>query len=182
MKMKNAVMTHVVKIADNHNSGADSYFVKLDENVAIKLFMSPLMRDRNFDRHKEFAPVAPKVGGKMDCKFGGVQMYGFTVEICEVYGEIDDCKWESGRQKIHDWIKSNGMTLRVSDLHCYNLGRTKDGRPVIIDFSRFRDEDGFMYHNLKNDAYGYIDGRTTKIKLTKGGTAWKKDPQELKLL
>ena len=163
MTKTTGIMTTVVKLADNKANGCDSYFVKIDENVGTKLFMSELMRNRNFDRHKEFAPIAPKVGGKVDCKFNGRKMWGFTVEVCHVRGEISRDDWSKGQQDVWNWIDQSGLKNRVHDLHDGNVGRTKDGRPVVIDFSRFEDEDGFRYQSLQGIAYANINGRIQKI-------------------
>lgn len=155
-------------------SGADSYFIQIDDWFGIKLFKTAFTRDRNYDRHVEFAEIAPKVGNKITAKLEGKKWYGFIVELVNVFecdGVLTCSDMRGITCDIYDYIETNSLQDRVFDLHYGNLGRTKDGRSVVIDFSRCIDKDGFWYQ----DRSGYARCKSGKaiIKRTKWQPALK---------
>jgi hypothetical protein len=150
--------------------GSDSFFYRLDDEWGIKFFMSPLMRDRNYERHLKYSEVAPEVGPKVEADLDHGYMYGFLVEICETehdlccddMSEIGDYLW--------GWFSAHNYSPR--DLHEGNVGRTMDGRDVVIDFSRFSDSDGFTYHNLSGRVEACINGQWHRARLNEDETEW----------
>lgn len=178
--MVDGIFSRIAK-ANGCAFGCDSYFVKIDDNVGVKLFRSKLMRDRNYDRHIKYAIIAPKVGGKFAINFKGKKMWGFYVEVVLTYNELvrdnDDPKktqrWRKIEQDIWQKQSMHFRNDQFIDLHLENFGQTKDGRSVIIDFSRFQDDDGFVYHSLKNAAYAICPRDGYHKQITIKGDEWK---------
>lgn len=158
-----------------YNNGADSYFVEITSEVGAKLFMSPLMRDRNYDRFVKYAEVAPKVGRKFEIQYEGRQMWGFLVEMVEVeHAPLDGEQLREIRLNLSDIACRRGWNGHFADMHPGNVGRRKrTHEPLIIDFSRFIDDDGFCYHSLSGWIEARINGDWHRIELTKNGTAWR---------
>jgi hypothetical protein len=157
--------------------GADSLFFEIDEEWGLKLFMSPLMRDRNFDRHVEFQEHAPKVGGKTMAVVDGKQMWGFYVEIVIPNDYVDDYDKRCENQfALKSYFTYLGVyDYRIRDMHNGNIGMTKCGNPVMLDFSRCVDEDGFQYHERSGRqlVWGKKNGQSREIELIDRGTNWR---------
>lgn len=182
-----ALLQYVMNEAsEDHCCGADSYFFKLTEDVGVKLFMSPLMRDRNYERMQRWSDIAPKVGQKFKVKFYDITMYGYMVEVVNTYQDIRrksenysefSKQWNQINNTIQTWLSASGQREFFNDLHSGNIGMTQDGRAVVLDFSRCVDPDGFVYHNLDDIAYANRNGRWERVAITNRGRnfAWIKN-------
>jgi hypothetical protein len=111
-----------------------------------------------------YSAIAPKVGAKFATEYRGQIMYGFFVEIVRVFpNDMNSAEFAQTREDLNNEIDKNEYDRsRIFDLHCYNIGKTKDGRPVAIDFSRFEDEDGFNFTNLRGQSFD-AEGRRLNV-------------------
>lgn len=161
---------------DQYLSGADSLFFKFTDTVGIKLFVSELMRNRQYDRHIRYKEIAPKVGQKIKVRLEGKIWWGFMVEIVTVGDDLDHDTNTDIVEKVKSHIESMGEIDYANDLHYGNIGLTWNGREVVIDFSRFIDRDGFWFH----DRRGYVKYTYNPLaeygrvgQLTTNGKNWK---------
>ena len=126
--------------------GEDSFFYRLDDIWGIKFFISSLMRDRNYERHLKYEGIAPAVGPKVEADLSHGYMYGFLVELCDTEDSLTPDELSEIEKELRRWFSINNY--RPHDLREGNIGRTFEGKSVVVDFSRFCDSDGFRYQNL----------------------------------
>jgi hypothetical protein len=171
--MLNKISGQVLREDFDYNMGADSYFIKVCDNVGVKMFSSQLMRDRNHARFVEYNQIAPKVGAKFETKYNNRIMYGFFVEVVEVCNTMCAAQQSQTNQELHRCISVYGYKTRcMNDLHSGNIGRTFDGRSVVLDFSRFIDSDGFCYVNLAGYGQARINRYWKRIHVYEDKGIW----------
>ena len=157
----------------DYNLGADSYFIEVCDGVGIKMFVSKLMRDRNHARFVEYEKIAPKVGAKFETIYRGQAMYGFFVEVVEVCDNMCETEQDQIYRELRSHASAYGYeTWRMNDMHNGNIGRTFDGRSVVLDFSRFIDTDGFCYVNLQGFGQANVNHCWKKIHVYEDSGIW----------
>jgi hypothetical protein len=172
-KLMNKIMERFLRDTPCAN-GCDSFFMEITSEIGAKLFASPLMRDRNYDRFVQYAIIAPKVGRKFEVKFNGHTMWGFLVEMVLTEGNpLEYHETRKIRMELADIAVRHGWKDNMRDLHGGNVGRRKGtNEPLVIDFSRFVDPDGFCYHSLAGNIEANLAGRWFRIQLCENGTKW----------
>lgn len=169
----NEISGQVLREDFDYNLGADSYFIQVCDGVGVKMFVSKLMRDRNHARFVEYEKIAPKVGAKFETMYNDRMMYGFFVEVVEVCDNMCETEQDQVYRELQSHVSVYGYdTCRMNDLHNGNIGRTFDGRAIVLDFSRFIDEDGFAYVNLQDFGQAKINNYWKKIHVYEDSGTW----------
>ncbi len=124
-------------------SGANGIFVKINEEIGIKFLASRKYRDLVYCAQKkgEYIGIAPKVYGKVKKSFtiDGINFdcFGYFTEVVKPLG--DSWEYRLNQHSIckdfeRKWAHEIHEICDNDDIHIDNLGETKEGNIVFIDW------------------------------------------------
>lgn len=112
--------------------GSWNMFIKLNDQVGLKISQSEEHRDGNYARQEKAAKTghAPDVYGKTEVFIKGVKYYGYFTEVVEV-PDYDNQIYREQIEALRKWVESHIMGY-WGDTKPSNCG-IKNNRLVIID-------------------------------------------------
>jgi len=129
-----------------YRTGVCAYFAKIDDDWGLKFWKNKLARERNYDNQKRAFEVGlgPALGDKFEATLPkGGTIYGFITEIVTpIYDTIeynlitDSVQQDRYSRKLEYKLQKQleKHDIYVTDISAWNIGYTKEGNLVCLDF------------------------------------------------